>query len=116
MTTVVGEIDKHPGFIDVVPDFSATIVQTLSRGWATMCNHPKMQSGTPEVEVTELLRKGMRQVVNQRTGRQAKMVVLPGTESLSRSGLLRPDGRTDIPICFPDIVEACLDHEPHAII
>ena len=44
------------------------------------------------------------------------MVVLPGTESLSRPGLLRPDGRTDIPICFPDIVEACLDHEPHAII
>ena len=116
MTTVVGKIDRHVEFLDVVPDFNATILQTLSRGWGTMCNHPKMQSGTPEVEVTELLRKGMREIVNQRASRQAMMVVLPGTESLSRSELLRPDGRTDIPICFPDIVEACLDHEPHAII
>lgn len=106
----------HGGFLDVVPDFCATILQTVARGWAVMCSHPKMRSGTPEVEVTELLRDGMRKVVNQRTGRQPAMIVLPGTESRSRSRLLRPDGRTDIPICFPDIFEACLDHDPHAII
>ena len=106
----------HTGFLDVVPDFCATILETLVRGWTIMCNHPEMRPGKPEVEVTELLRKGMRRAVNQRTDHHPRMIVLPGTESRSQKTISRPDGLTDIPVCFPDIFEACLDHDPHAII
>ena len=106
----------HTGFLDVVPDFCATILEALVRGWTLMCHHPQMRPGTPEVEVTELLRQGMRMAVNQRTAHRPGMMVLPGTESLSQATVSRPDGLTDIPICFPDIFEACLDHDPHAII
>jgi len=110
------ESGGHAGFLDVVPDFCATILEALVRGWAMMCNHPEMRPGKPEVEVTELLRNGMRMAVNQSTGHHPRMIVLPGTESLSQPTISRPDGPTDNPICFPDIFEACLDPDPHAII
>ena len=103
-------------FLEVVPDFCATILQTLAGGWTVVSSDSRMRAGTPEVQVTELLRKGMREVVNARAGSIPRMIVLPGTESLSHSALPRPDGLTDIPICFPDVVEACFEHDPHAVI
>ena len=81
-----------------------------------MRDHPMMRSGTPEVEVTELLRQGMRTAMDQRTGGKPRMLVPPGTESRSQGAVSRPDGLTDIPIYFLDIVESCLDHDPHAVI
>jgi hypothetical protein len=44
------------------------------------------------------------------------MTILPGTESRSGSATLKPDGRTDIPILFPEVRETYGDHDPHAII
>ena len=108
--------DRPATFLDVVPDFCATILQTLVDGWTVASRDARMRAGSPEVRVTEMLRKGMREVVNARTGDVPRMIVLPGTESFSQSAVLGPDGLTDIPICFPDVVEACLDHDPHAII
>lgn len=44
------------------------------------------------------------------------MIILPGTESRSRAGLLPPDGRTDIPILLIKIFLRFQEHDPHAII
>ena len=44
------------------------------------------------------------------------MVVLPGTESRSRSEVLLPDGRTDIPILWIELFLHFGEHDPHAII
>ena len=42
--------------------------------------------------------------------------MLPGTESRSGRDVLRPDGRTDIPIFVIGIFFRFGDHDPHAII
>jgi hypothetical protein len=44
------------------------------------------------------------------------MIILPGTESRSRPGMVRPDGRTDIPILIVQIFVRSGEHDPHAII
>lgn len=59
----------------------------------------------------------MREVLNQgTTDWNKKMTILRGTESLSVSSPLTPDGLTDIPIFFQDIRENLDEHDPHAII
>ena len=67
--------------------------------------------------MTERLRDGMRSALNGGElpwGRT--MVVLPGTESRSRPDVLRPDGRTDIPILLIRTFLRFGEHDPHAII
>ncbi len=44
------------------------------------------------------------------------MLVSMGTETVSHTGLGVPDGRVDISIFFPAILEARHDHDPHTII
>ncbi len=44
------------------------------------------------------------------------MQVSMGTETLSHPGIGVPDGRVDIAISFPAILEARHDHDPHAIV
>lgn len=67
--------------------------------------------------MTERLRDGMRAALNDdpRLSRR-RMIIAPGTESRSQPGVLRPDGRTDIPIFVIRLVFRLGDHDPHAII
>ena len=102
--------------LNLAREFSATVLRTLGRGWMIARTHPAMRQGTHEEVITEKLRDGMRSVVNDRSVGGPRMIVAPGTESRSRPDVPRPDGRTDIPIYFPDVPEACYDHDPHAII
>ena len=108
--------DAGGALLNVAREFRATILRTLERGWMIAKTHPTMRPGTHEEEITEKLRDGMRDVVNQRTVGGPRMIVAPGTETRSRADVPRPDGRTDIPIYFPDVPEACYEHDPHAII
>ena len=67
--------------------------------------------------ITEQLRDGMRNALQ--SGKfpwQKRMVVLPGTESRSRSNVFSPDGRTDIPIFMIEIFFRFFEHDPHVII
>ena len=67
--------------------------------------------------MTEHLRDGMRAALDSgELPWQGTMVVLPGTESRSRPEILRPDGRTDIPILWIELFFRFREHDPHAII
>ena len=100
--------------INLDPDVIVAIMRTVHAGWlATSGVNP----GDDEVKVTERLRPAMREVVNARKHPWSRlMVILPGTESLSRPDLAQPDGRTDIPIFLLEIFGSLNDHDPHAII
>ena len=100
--------------IDVSPDVIVAIMRTIYAGWLATSG---VTPHDDEVKVTERLREAMRNVVNARTHRwSGLMVILPGTESLSRPDLDQPDGRTDIPIFLCAIFRTLQDHDPHAII
>lgn len=100
--------------IDLVPEIIAAIMMTVKVGWQATSG---VAPDTGEVEITERLREAMRRTVNERKHRWSRrMVVLPGTETLSRPNLPRPDGRTDIPIFLFEIFDESMDHDPHAII
>ncbi len=47
---------------------------------------------------------------------EMELAVLPGTESLSRPDMDRPDGRTDIPIFLTEWLSYHKRHDPHAVI
>lgn len=63
--------------------------------------------------MTERLRDGMRSALK---GLPWKLIVLPGTESRSKSSLMLPDGRTDIPLFMIEVFLRTHEHDPHAII
>ncbi len=106
-------------FIEIGPDGCATVLRILKSGWerALDLHRPEMHPGAEEVKITECLRDGMREVVNRAdTPRTRKILIPPGTESRSDPGVLKPDGRTDIPLYFLMIFDECDEHDPHAII
>lgn len=98
--------------LDIGRDRVATILQTIRRGWNRARMQPEVRPGKPEIELNEWLREGMRAAL----GRGPKMLVAPGTETRSTPNVRVPDGRTDIPLYFPEILEKRNDHDPHAII
>ncbi len=101
-------------FIDLVPDIATAIMRTVEAGWVYARQSSDVNSNADEVPITERLRKGMREALDDRkfVWKNADMRVLPGTESLSHPDLLAPDGRTDIPI----LICSFQGHDPHAII
>ena len=104
-------------FIELAPEISAAILRTVKAGWALALKSPDVNAGAAEVPMTERLRDGMRSALNGGElpwGRT--MVVLSGTESRSRSDVLLPDGRIDIPILWIGICIQSGEHDPHAII
>ena len=89
-------------------------MKAIHDGWLSVRD---VTPADDEVKITERLRAAMRRVVNERTHPWSKlMVILPGTESLSRPDLPRPDGRTDISILIVGVFQELQDHDPHAII
>lgn len=79
------------------------------------CPPPRSPLAVDEVKITQRLRAAMCMVVSERThpwGRQ--MVILPGTESLSRPSLPHPGGRTDMSILIVGVFKELKDHDPHA--
>ena len=102
-------------FIELAPEISTAILRTVEAGWALALKWPDVNAGAAEVPMTERLRDGMRSALNGGElpwGRT--MVVLPGTESRSRPDVLRPDGRTDIPILLIRTFLRFGEHDPHA--
>ena len=63
--------------------------------------------------MTERLRDGMRSAVKDASW---NLIILPGTESRSKSSVLLPDGRTDIPLMMIEVFLRTQEHDPHAII
>lgn len=63
--------------------------------------------------MTERLRDGMRSAVKNASW---NLIILPGTESRSKSSVLLPDGRTDIPLMMIEVFSRTQEHDPHAII
>jgi hypothetical protein len=102
-------------FIDLVPEITDAILQTISQGWALACKNPQLKGLKTEVPITECLREGMRDALKELAWGRS-MIVLPGTESKSTPELLTPDGRTDIPIMSIGVFLKSGEHNPHAII
>ena len=104
--------------LDIGPDHVATILWTIRQGWKRARSQTEVRPGTHEVRLTVCLRDGMVEALKARGGVRAGpgMLVSMGTETVSHTGLGVPDGRIDISIFFPAILEARNDHDPHAII
>ena len=103
-------------YIDI-QDRSAAILRVLDEGWRRASAVPQVHAGAGEVEITECLRREMTTVLGKRmTKWSKKMGVLPGAESRSSPEMLKPDGRTDLPIFFSDILEKYNEHDPHAVV
>ncbi len=104
-------------FIELAPEVVAAILLTLSAGWLQACEFSDVNAQAGEVLMTERLRDGMRGELKSKTCPWRKtLIVLPGTESRSRSGVLIPDGRTDIPLMLIEVFLRTAEHDPHAII
>ena len=104
-------------FIDLGPETAAAILRTIEAGWARASMAPEVNADAGEVVMTERLRDGMRgALAASGLSWGGTMVVLPGTESRSGPDVLRPDGRTDIPIMWIEIFLRFQEHDPHAII
>lgn len=104
-------------FVALAPDVAAAILLTLQAGWLIAANLSDVNADASEVEITERLRDGMRQALREHGFPWAKtMIVAPGTESRSRREVIRPDGRTDIPIYLIEVFVRLSEHDPHAII
>lgn len=101
-------------FIDLKSEITTAIIQTVEAGWAYVRQSSDVNSDADEVPITERLRKGMREALDDEkfAWRNEDMRVLPGTESLSCPDLPVPDGRIDIPI----LICSFYGHDPHAII
>ena len=97
-----------------IPEIATAILRTVEAGWAHAQQFSNVHPCAKEVPITERLRKGMRQALDDEkfAWSNQDIRVLPGTESTSRSELAVPDGLTDIPI----IIRCMPGHDPHAII
>lgn len=104
-------------FIDLGPDTATVILRTIEAGWARASSLPDVNAGTGEVKMNERLRDGMRAALAPGgLPWSGTLNVQGGTESRSRSDILVPDGRTDIPILLIAICVRYGEHDPHAII
>ena len=104
-------------FIELAPEIVAAILLTLIAGWQQACEFDDLNAQAGEVLMTERLRDGMRGVLKAKGCRWRRMlIVLPGTESRSRSEVTIPDGRTDIPLMLIEVFLRPEEHDPHAII
>ena len=105
-------------FIDIDRERSGAILEMVEEGWRLASTRESAHAGAGEVEITECLREGMREAVGERGTdyRFRQMTVLAGTESRSSREVLRPDGRTDLPVLFSDLREKYNAHDPHAIV
>ena len=104
-------------FIRLGTEVAGRIMQTLKAGWELARESADLHAGRSEVEITEQVRDAMRRTLNSGKVPWGKsMIVLPGTESRSREGMLVPDGRTDIPLLLIKVFTRYGDHDPHAII
>ena len=105
-------------FLDIDRDRSEAILEMVDEGWRLGSTLPSAHAGAGEVEITECLREGMRAALGERSTdyRFRQMTVLAGTESRSSGEVLRPDGRTDLPVLFSDLREKYNAHDPHAIV
>lgn len=104
-------------FVRLQPYVVRAMLRTVAAGWALALTSADVHAGATEIAMTERLRDGMRHALDSGNfpwGRN--MIVLPGTESRSRSEVLLPDGRTDIPILWIEIFLRLGEHDPHAII
>ena len=102
-------------YIVLKPDVLAAILVTLRRGWVHALSSADVNADADEVAITERLRDGMRHALTGCPWGKS-MIIAPGTESRSRADVLRPDGRTDIPIYELGVFVRLGDHDPHAII
>ena len=105
-------------FIDLAPEITDAILQTIAHGWALAHQTPHFKMLQTEVPITESLRNGMREALKLQglPWGKSMMIVLPGAESKSTPELLTPDGRTDIPLMFIGVLLKSGEHDPHAII
>lgn len=104
-------------FIELAPEVVAAILCTLSAGWFQACKFSDINAQAGEVLMTERLRDGMRGALKSKAYPWRKtLIVLPGAESRSSSGVLIPDGRTDIPLMLIEVFLRTAEHDPHAII
>jgi hypothetical protein len=100
-------------FIQLSPEVVAAILLTLVVGWQRACASSDVNANAGEVLMTERLRDGMRSAVKNASW---NLIILPGTESRSKSSVLLPDGRTDIPLMMIEVFLRTQEHDPHAII
>jgi hypothetical protein len=105
-------------FIDLGPEITDAILETIAFGWALACQTSEFKVLKTEVPITERLRQGMREALKTQglPWGKSMMIVLPGAESKSTPELLLPDGRTDIPLIFIGVLLTSGEHDPHAII
>lgn len=103
--------------IELASEIAGAILRTVEAGWKLAMKSPDVSADDREVAITERLRAGMRSALNSGMFEwKDQMFVLPGTESRSRTDVLVPDGRTDIPIFVIGIAARFGDHDPHAVI
>ena len=102
-------------FIGLAREIAASVLRIIEEGWYDAIASANVGTGDYEVELTERLRDGMRRAADSRV-LPLRLVVLPGTESRSRSDVVKPDGRTDIPILVIEVFLRSGEHDPHAII
>lgn len=102
-------------FIALTQEVAAGILRIVEEGWERTLASSHVTTNSGEVEITERLRDGMREAANDRA-LELRLVVLPGTESRSRPSVVKPDGRTDIPLLIIEVFLRYGEHDPHAII
>ena len=103
--------------INLGPETAAAILRTVEAGWARASSLPDVNASAGEVEMNECLRDGMRDALDlDGLPWGGTLIVQAGSESRSRRNVLRPDGRTDIPIQSIDIFHRFREHDSHAII
>ena len=108
------DADSGGASIDLEPDLAIAILRTIHAGWLSTST---VTPADDEVKITEQLRAAMRRVVNERANPwDDGMVILRGSQSLSRPSLARPDGRTDMSILHIGTFNELKDHDPHAIV
>ena len=96
-------------------DLCATVLHVVNRSWTSVVSRGRVSPNMYEVPITERLRDAMRSYVNEHFFRQ--ITVRAGTETRSSPEVLNPDGRTDISVFMPDLLEKWPnEHDHHAII
>jgi hypothetical protein len=104
-------------YINLTSEVTAAVIRTVEAGWEIARTCAEVTTNANEVAITECLRDCMRiALVRKQMPWRRTMIILPGTESRSQSGMSRPDGRTDIPLVLIEIFLRYGEHDPHAII
>lgn len=104
-------------FIDLGPELTSAVVRTVLAGWPIALARPEVTTQADEVTITECLRDAMRDaLVQHRFPWRKTMIVAPGTESRSQTGMVAPDGRTDIPLFLTRVFVRSGEHDPHAVL